>query len=275
MSGVGSVLELENETNKKSPIHLLDGRIKLIILIFIIVYAVFSTQILVMMVLEIYLLMLVYISNVSFKTSIKRILLLLPFGGVIILLQPFIHPGNVIWAGAFGLQITDAGFMWAALLMSRLIVALTSIVLLSSISPMQEVVESFRRLGMPREFAMIFSLMIRFLFMFFDELNRIRHAQKTRCFDAFNKQIPYKWRIKQLGYTVAMMFLRAYEKGETIYMSMASRGFSDESRLYQNQRKVGSSEYIFISTTLIMVVCLQILAIFIFNNLGIVGMYIK
>jgi len=39
-------------------------------------------------------------------------------------------------------------------------------------------------------------------------------------FDAFNKKISYTWRIKQLGYTVAMMFLRAYEKGETIYMSM-------------------------------------------------------
>lgn len=253
MNGVASILTLENETKKKSPMHLLDGRIKLIILIFIIVFAVFSTQILVMVILEIYLLLLIYISNVSFTTSIKRILLLLPFGGIIILFQPFIHPGNVIWTGYLGLQITDAGFMWAALLMSRLIVALTSIVLLSSISPMQEVVESFRRLGMPREFAMIFSLMIRFLFMFFDELNRIRHAQKTRCFDAFNKKISYKWRIKQLGYTVAMMFLRAYEKGETIYMSMASRGFSDESRLYQNQRKVGSSEYIFVASTLLLV----------------------
>ena len=275
MNGVASILTLENETKKKSPMHLLDGRIKLVILIFIIVYAVFSTQILVMMVLEIYLLSLIYISNVSFKTSIKRILLLLPFGGIIILFQPFIHPGNVIWVGYFGLQITDAGFMWAALLMSRLVVALTSIVLLSSISPMQEVVESFRRLGMPREFAMIFSLMIRFLFMFFDELNRIRHAQKTRCFDAFNKKISYTWRIKQLGYTVAMMFLRAYEKGETIYMSMASRGFSDESRLYHNESKMGSSEYIFIASTLILVIGLQILAIFIFNQFGLVGMYIK
>lgn len=275
MNGVASILTLENETKKKSPMHLLDGRIKLVILIFIIVYAVFSTQILVMMVLELYLLSLIYISNVSFKTSIKRILLLLPFGGIIILFQPFIHPGNVIWAGYFGLQITDAGFMWAALLMSRLVVALTSIVLLSSISPMQEVVESFRRLGMPREFAMIFSLMIRFLFMFFDELNRIRHAQKTRCFDAFNKKISYTWRIKQLGYTVAMMFLRAYEKGETIYMSMASRGFSDESRLYHNESKMGSGEYIFIASTLILVIGLQILAVFIFNQFGAVGMYIK
>lgn len=275
MNGLGSVIELENETDKNSPLHSLDGRIKLILLIFIIVYAVFSTQIVVMIFLEIYLLALMYLSTVSFKTSLTRVLLLLPFGGFIIAFQPFIHPGNIIWAGAFGVQVTDAGLLWAALLMSRLIVALTSIVLLSSISPMQEVVQSFRRLGMPREFAMIFSLMIRFLFMFYDELHRIMHAQKTRCFDAFNKKLSYKWRMKQLGYTVAMMFLRAYEQGETIYLSMASRGYSDESKLYHNRNeKIGSREYVFIGTTLVIVGCLQILAMFLFHEWGIVGINI-
>ena len=275
MNGVGSVRELEKETDKESPLHSIDGRVKLVLLIFIIVYAVFSTQIFVMVILEIYLLLLIYLSNLSFKTSFTRVLLLLPFGGFIILFQPFIHPGNVIWMGIFGLQVTDVGLLWAALLMSRLIVSLTSIVLLSSISPMQEVVESFRKLGMPREFALIFSLMIRFLFMFFDELHRIMHAQKSRCFDAFNKKISYKWRMKQLGYTVAMMFLRAYEQGETIYMSMASRGYSDESKLYNDKkRKFGTSEYYFISMTLLLIAIVQILAMAIFSHLGILGIYI-
>lgn len=275
MNGLSSVRELEKETDKESPLHSMDGRVKLVLLIFIIVYAVFSTQIVVMVILEIYLLLLIYISNVSFKTSLTRITLLLPFGGFVIAFQPFIHPGNVIWSGAFGIQITDGGLMWAGLLMSRLIVALTSIVLLSSISPMQEVVESFRKLGMPREFAMILSLMIRFLFMFYDELHRITHAQKARCFDAFNKQLPYKWRMRQLGYTVAMMFLRAYEQGETIYLSMASRGFSDKSKLYHDQKKkIGTREYAFIGTTLLLVACLQISAMFLFYQLGFVGINI-
>jgi cobalt/nickel transport system permease protein len=273
MNGVGSVSELEKETEKESPIHFMDGRVKLILLIFVIVYAVFSTQIVVMMLLEVYLLALIYISHVSFATSLKRVLLLLPFGGFIIAFQPFIHPGNIIWIGPFlGIHMTDAGLMWAALLFSRLIVALTSIVLLSSISPMQEVVQSFRKLGMPREFAMIFSLMIRFLFMFYDELHRIMHAQKARNFDIFNKKTPYMWRLKQVGYTVAMMFLRAFERGETVYLSMASRGYSDKSRLYQeSKRKIGRNEYVFIATTIILVICLQFLAMFFFTKFGYVG----
>ena len=50
MNGVGSVRELEKETDKESPLHSMDGRVKLISLIFIIVYAVFSTQLLVMVI---------------------------------------------------------------------------------------------------------------------------------------------------------------------------------------------------------------------------------
>jgi cobalt/nickel transport system permease protein len=276
MNGVGSVRELEKETKKASILHLIDGRVKLILLLFIIVFAVFTTQIVVLIILEVYLILLIYISHVSFSTSFKRVLLLLPFAGFIIAFQPFIHPGNVIWTGPFwGIHITDNGLMWGALLISRLIVALTSIVLLSSISPMQEVVQSFRKLGMPREFAMIFSLMIRFLFMFFDELDRIMHAQKARNFDIFNNKTSYKWRMKQIGYTIMMMFLRAYEHGETIYLSMVSRGYSDKSKLYNDtKRKIGTVEYVVITTTLILIVCLQLLAIFFFPKLGFLGMSI-
>ncbi len=260
---VGSpVNELEKETQKESFLHLLDGRVKLIILIFIIVYAVFTTQPLILAIMEIYLLFLIYISHISFKTSLKRVLLLLPFGGFIIAFQPFIHPGNVIYVLPLGIHVTYQGFIFGLLLLSRLIVALTSIVLLSSISPMQEVVHSFRKLGMPKEFAMILSLFIRYLFMFYDELHRIRHAQAARNFDIFNKNTAYMWRMKQIGYTIMMMFLRAYEHGESVYLSMASRGFSDKSRLYHEQnRKIGSKEYIFITVTVTLILTLQSLLI--------------
>jgi len=81
--------------------------------------------------------------------------------------------------------------------------------------------------------------------------------------------------MKQLGYTVAMMFLKAYEQGETIYLSMASRGFSDKSKLYHDRKKkISSRDYVFISTTLVLVACLQILAMSFFYQWGFLGMNI-
>lgn len=269
MSGISSVMGLDNETMKESFLHLLDGRVKLVILVFITVYAVYTTEILILALIEVYLLSLIYLSHISFKGALKRVLLLLPFGGLIIVFQPFIHPGNAMYVLPFGIQVTYQGLMFGLLLFSRLLVSLTAIVLLSSISPMQEIVRSFRKLGMPKEFAMIFSLMIRFLFLFYDELQRIRYAQSARNFDIFNKNTAYMWRMKQIGYTVMMMFLRAYEKGEIIYLSMVSRGYSDKSNLYQERnRKIGTKEYVFITTTLLLIVCLQFLAVYFFPQLG-------
>lgn len=263
---------IEKETMKESILHALDGRIKLIFLTLIIVYAVFSTQIIVLIFLEVYLLLLIYLANISFKQAFMRVLVLLPFTIFIIAFQPFIRPGTIILALPFGINITLEGLMFGALLLSRIIVTLTSIVILSSISPMQEVVQSFRKLGMPRDLAMIFSLMIRFLSLFYDEFSKINNAQKSRNFDIFNKKTKYLWRLKQIAYTIVMMFLRSYERGESIYLSMLSRGYSDKSKLYQDRgNKIGANEYVFIFISLSLIVFLQILAMFIFPELGFIG----
>lgn len=253
-----SLIANETETSKNSFLHAIDGRVKLIILILIIIYAVYITEPLVLAIIEIYLLLLIYLSHISIKTSLKRILLLLPFGGLLIVFQPFVHPGTIIYSLPFGINVTSEGLGFAILLLSRLIVALTSLVLLSSISPLQEIVHSFRKLGMPKEFAMILSLMIRFLFMFYDELQRIRNAQKARNFNIFNKKTSYMWRMKQIGYTIMMMFLKAYEQGEKVYLSMISRGYSDESELYTDGNKVQLIDFIFIFTALFLIIFLEL-----------------
>ena len=111
---------------------------------------------------------------------------------------------------------------------------------------------------MPKEFAMILSLMIRFLFMFYDELQRIRNAQKTRNFDIFNKKTAYMWKMKQIGYTVMMMFLKAYEQGEKVYFSMLSRGYSDGSNLYKDNKRLNIKDYTFIAITLSLIAGLEI-----------------
>jgi cobalt/nickel transport system permease protein len=269
LSAEGQLYRLERETMKESILHSLDGRVKLIVLILIIIYAVYTTNILILALIEIYLVSLILLSRLSLKSSFIKILLIIPFGGSIAILQPFVHSGTIIYSLPLGINITSQGVIFGILLISRLIVTLTCIVLLSSLSPMQEVAESFRKLGLPRDFSMIFSLFIRFLFMFYDELQRIRNAQITRNFDIFNKKTAYMWRLRQVAYTVAMMFLRSYERGESVYLSMLSRGYSDQSRIYNSKTKtIGRNEYFFILTTLLVIVCLQIIVMFLIPKTG-------
>ena len=270
MADITKALNLDELASKDSPIHRLDGRIKLISTVFIIVIAAFSNNIFIPIILEIFLLIIIKIAKLSYIDSFKRIALLLPFGVAIIIFQPFIHPGNILWSYSW-IKITDTGLNWAILLITRMIVSLTSIVILSSTSPMQQIVASFRRLKMPKDLAMILSIMVRFLFVFIDELAAIRKSQKSRNFHIHSKLTPYKWRIKQEGYSIAMMFVKSYEQGERVYKSMISRGFSDKSDLFNEKTSLEKSDYIYISTIIILVIILQIIIIKYSNQLGYFG----
>ena len=270
MADITKALNLDELASKDSPIHRLDGRIKLISTVFIIVIAAFSNNIFIPIILEIFLLIVIKIAKLSYIDSFKRIALLLPFGGAIIIFQPFIHPGNILWSYSW-IKITDTGLNWAILLITRMIVSLTSIVILSSTSPMQQIVASFRRLKMPKDLAMILSIMVRFLFVFIDELAAIRKSQKSRNFHIHSKLTPYKWRIKQVGYSIAMMFVKSYEQGERVYKSMISRGFSDKSDLFNEKTSLEKSDYIYIATIIVLVIILQIIVIKYSNQLGYFG----
>lgn len=271
MADITQTLKLDDIASGDSIIHNLNGPVKLISAIIIIVFTVFSQQIIVPIIMEIFLLLILYLSKVPIKDAFKRIVLLLPFGGAIIIFQPFIHPGNVLWAYSW-MQITDAGLNWAILLFGRLITSLTAIVLLSSTSPMQEIVASFRKLKMPKELAMILSITVRFLFVFIDELTTIRNAQKSRNFNIHSKLVPYRWIVRQVGYTIAMMFLKSYEQGERVHKSMISRGFSDTSQLFNEKTQLEKSDYIYLISIITIMIVIEVILYKYTNQLGYLGM---
>ncbi len=252
--------EIDREAGKDSFMNSLDGRIKLISSMLIIIYAVSSTNLMILVIMEMYLLILISLSNVTPTYALKRIALIIPFGGFVALIQPFFQPGNVIWTGVFGLlHITDYGLFFGALLLFRVTVSVTAIVFLSSSTSMQDLVASAQKLGVPHQLAMLLNLTVRYLFFFYDQLINILNAQSTRCFDIFNKKTPYKWRLRKVGETITMMFLRAFEQGETVYMSMMCRGYSENTRIYQAKTKLDKKDFAFIGTTIFILFSLQLL----------------
>ena len=256
MPDITQIIRFDDLASKNSPIHYLEGRIKLISTILIILTCVISKELFIPIILEIMLLAILKIAIFSYFDSFKRLLMLLPFGGAIKIFQPFIQPGNIIWSYTW-LHITDVGLNWAILLLARMVVSLTAIIIYSSTTPLQEMASSFRKLKMPRDLAMILSIMVRFLFLFVDELSAIRKSQKSRNFSIHSKNTPYKWRVKQVGYTIGMMFLKAYEQGERVHKSMVSRGFSDASEMFDEKKSPEKSDYIYIISIIILIIILE------------------
>ncbi|MDY3097337.1 cobalt ECF transporter T component CbiQ [Methanobrevibacter sp.] len=270
MVDITQIMRFDELASKQSPIHNLEGRIKLITSILIILICVTSKELFIPIILEIMLLIILKIANLSYIDSAKRLLMLLPFGGAIIIFQPFIQPGNIIWSYSW-LHITDFGLNWAILLFIRMIVCLTTIIIYSSTTPLQEMASSFRKLKMPRDLAMILSIMVRFLFLFIDELTSIRKSQKSRNFNIHSKNTPYKWRVKQVGYTIGMMFLKSYEQGERVHRSMVSRGFSDASEMFDEKKSPEKSDYAFIISIILIIIILEIIIFKYSGQLGYIG----
>lgn len=252
-----SINTIEQESWKNSLIHQLDSKIKLILTFILVIYAVYTTDLKILLFLEFYILFLVLISKISFSYFFKRIIVILPFGGFIAILQPFIKPGLILFTLPFNLTVTYEGVIFGALLLSRLIVCLSAVVFLSSTTPLEKIVNGLRKLGFPKIMAMILSMTIRYLFFFFEELDNIRNAQKSRAFDIWNKKSSYLWRLKQIGYTIMMLFLHSFEKGERVYFSMLSRGYTGDAISYHEETPIVYTDYLIIALTAIFIILIE------------------
>jgi len=60
---------------------------------------------------------------------------------------------------------TREGVLYGAIIFTKFFVCITSVILLSSTTSMSELVASARRLGLPKEMPLLFTMMVRYLFV--------------------------------------------------------------------------------------------------------------
>lgn len=231
-----TLTDIERESYKNSPIHRLDSRVKLLFALTVIIYTVslpriHEENINRLLAVEIYLLLLVFVAGLDIRYFLLRILAILPLGIGIALIQPFLRPSFVETYTPYpldlplGLSVTYEGLAFGSSLLMKFVVCVTAVILLSSTTRMRDMVSAADRIGFPREFTLLLSMMIRYLFLFWAVLKRIRIAQQTRLFDIWNKNAPRKWIINQVGNSISSIFVRSYEQGEKTYISMLCRGY--------------------------------------------------
>ncbi len=262
-----SITEMERDTYKKSLMHRLDGRIKIIMTLAITIYVValprmdalnFSK----LTILEAYLLILMAISGIELPHLAARFAIALPFGLGIsafqpFVRQPFIHDFTVLYILPLGIEVTREGTLYGAVIFAKFLVCISAVILLSSTTPMSELVASARRLGLPKEMALLFTMMVRYLFVFWNMLGRIRTAQKTRCFELWNRSVPRKWTLEQIGYTISSLFIRSYEQGERTYQSMLCRGYNMDASVYVGRKKLHVTDVAALSVTFGVIIIVQ------------------
>jgi cobalt/nickel transport system permease protein len=189
----------------------------------------------------------------------KRLLMVLPFGFFIIVFQIFFtnryYPVfHVVANLPLGIHIYAESVEFAIILLVKFVVCVSAIILLSSTTKLHDMLEGAGRMGLPPEFALTFGMMIRYLFVFGYIYRKINESMTTRCFDPFNGALSYRYRMKQIGYTVGTIFIRSYEQGERVYTSMLCRGYGRDSHIFIAKKPLRAGEWSFLLFCLIFAV---------------------
>ncbi|HEX78056.1 MAG TPA: cobalt ECF transporter T component CbiQ [Dehalococcoidia bacterium] len=221
---------LDKYSQLHSPIHHLDPRVKLA-LSFAFILGVVTTPPTLWPAFVLYLILLwclILISRLPPLFVLVRSLIIIPFVVVVAVFVPFFSGGGV--AGSYSLgpwQVTVShhGLMVLWNVVVKAWLSVQALILLSSTTRLPDLLRGMQGLGMPRVLIMILSFMYRYLFVLIDEVMRMRQARDSRNFGG--KRL---WQWKTIGSMAGSLFLRSYERGERVYMSMMARGFDGQVR---------------------------------------------
>ena len=261
---IEELFDIERYAYRDSVIHRLDARAKILVVfatIIAIVSVPYSPIVLTVgTIFFIFFLVLWALTRLSPMVYLKRALLIIPLWGIVILFQifiknPYYTEYTTLVALPFGINIYAESIQFAFILLVKFIITISFIILLSSTTKVQDMLDGGRRHGLPAEFALALGMMVRYLFVFGYMYRKIVQTLETKAFDPFDRNLPYRYRMRQIGYTIGTMFIRSYEQGERVYTSMLCRGYGRHSHLFLKKKGFKFSEWIFL------VVCLGFIII--------------
>lgn len=258
---------IEKQAYHDSFIHHLDARVKIILAFAVIIATVsipYSTMIYTVgTFFFLFFLLLWAASKIPPVVYLKRLAAIVPLWGIIILFQIFFKNRyytyyHVLFTLPFGISIYAESVEFASILAVKFFICISFIILLSSTTKLQDLLQGASRLGLPAEIALALGMMIRYLFVFGYIFRKVNETLKTKCFDAFDRHLPYQYRLRQLGYMIGTMFIRSYEQGERVYTSMLCRGYGRESHLFVAKKALLVREWIFLTLSLLVVIAIPL-----------------
>ena len=216
---------LDIYSDKDSPIHKIDPRIKILISILLIIFAVTINNLFEFIFLSLILLISIFFSNIPIKNIFIRSLKIIPFILILSIFIPFVKGGATLIQFKFIVPITigkEGLILFSKIVLRSYLVVLITIILITT-TRFTSLLKGFEGLKFPHVFILILSFMYRYIFLFFDEFERLLRARNSRMIKPglFLK-------IKSLAYVIGTMFLRTFERSERVYEAMISRGFTGE-----------------------------------------------
>ncbi len=148
----------------------------------------------------------------------KRSLIELPFVATALLL-PFFSTGPRVSVLGLSLAVDGLWAGWNIVVKGTLGVLIA--LLLAATTSARDLLVGLDRLRTPQAMTQIALFMLRYLEVLADEARRMRIARMSRLDDP-----RFLWQVKGFASGLGTLFLRAFERGERVYLAMQSRGYT-------------------------------------------------
>ena len=155
--------------------------------------------------------------RVPLRTLARRLRFEVPFVAFAFFL-PLVGQGRRIEVLGVSLSVAGLWGAWNILIKGTLGVAATA--LLGATTSMPDLLVGLERLRVPRVFVAIAGSMMRYLEVIAGEMQRMKVARQSRGYDP-----RWMWQSKAVASSAGSLFVRSFERGERVYLAMASRGY--------------------------------------------------
>jgi len=159
-----------------------------------------------------------------------------------VIISFFTGVGNEIFGFEFfghRFGVNTDGINMAVLVLARTISGMSCLFFLSLSTPMIELFSVLKTTRFPDSFIEISMMMYRYIFVFMEVAMGIKYAQTVR--------LGYKdfmTSLKSLGMLGTSLFIRAWEQGEKLYVSMNSRCYDGRLILMEEKKPIKRSDII-------------------------------
>jgi cobalt/nickel transport system permease protein len=148
----------------------------------------------------------------------KRATIELPFV-LLALVLPFAgHGERITW---LGMSLSVDGLYGAWNIFAKGTLGVLASLLLAATTTTRDLIHGLDRLRCPQVLTQIATFMLRYLDVLTGEARRMRIARLSRGYDP-----RFLWQVKAFAVGVGALFLRAFERGERVYLAMVSRGYT-------------------------------------------------
>lgn len=226
-----SVILAEDLCHAPGLLQSLDSRVKVVTFVLFIVTVGLARSLAILGTIFVLILIFSFLSKVSLRFFLKRVLLFIPiFTAVITLPALFITPGEPLIAVAGKVIITEQGARTAGLLFLRVVDSLSFGVLLILTTPWTSILVALRWLRMPSLIVDILGMTYRYIFLLLHTANAMFLARRSRTIGNLSGGENRRWLARALATTMA----KSQHLSEEVYLAMLSRGYQGETRVLNN-----------------------------------------